>query len=74
MNLKCILELLRWNRSKVARLFGIDRATLRRDIDAGKDYVVVNNVVYREIGKLNKDSLKEIERLKLEEQFNSECG
>lgn len=74
MNLKSILDCLKWNQSKVARLFGIDRATLRRDIDAGRDYVVVNNTVYREIGKLNKDSLKEIERLKLEEQYNSECG
>lgn len=74
INLEKLLIALRFNQSKVARFLGINRLTLRNDIKAERNYLIVDGVVYKSIGKARMYELSEIEKLKIEEQYNRECG
>lgn len=74
MNLSKLLVFFRGNKSKVAKLLRIERLTLRKSMAQGRDYIIVDGMVYKSMRKINLDHLSEIERLRLEDHFNSECG
>lgn len=74
MNLSKLLIFFRGNKSKVAKLLRIERLTLSRHIEQGRDYIIIDGMVYKSMTKINLDHLSEIERLRLEDHFNSECG
>lgn len=74
INLNKLMAHFRRNKSAVSRVLGVTRLTLRTDIKKGRDYIVVNGVVYKSIGKANTEHLHELDRLHLEEEFNRECG
>ena len=74
MNLKELMTYFRRNQSAVSRVLGVTRLTLRTDIRKGRNYIVVDGIVYKSIGKANTEHLHELDRLHLEEEFNRECG
>lgn len=74
MNLKELMTYFRRNKSAVSRVLGVTRLTLRTDIKKGRDYIVVDGIVYKSIGKANTEHLHELDKLYLEERFNRECG
>ena len=74
MNLNKLMTYFRRNQSAVSRVLGVTRLTLRTDIRNGRNYIVVDGIVYKSIGKANTEHLHELDRLHLEEEFNRECG
>lgn len=74
MNLSKLLKFFRGNKTKVAKLLRIERLTLRKHMDQGREYIIIDGMIYKSMSKINLDHLSEIERLRLEEHFNSECG
>ncbi len=74
MNLKELMTYFRRNQSAVSRVLGVTRLTLRTDIKKGRDYIVVDGIVYKSIGKANTEHLHELDRLHLEYEFNRECA
>ena len=74
MNLNKLMTYFRRNQSAVSRVLGVTRLTLRTDIRKGRNYIVVDGIVYKSIGKANTEHLHELDRLHLEEEFNRECG
>jgi len=74
MNLNKLMTYFRRNKSAVSRVLGVTRLTLRTDINKGRDYIVVNSVVYKSIGKANTEHLHELDKLHLEDEFNRERG
>ena len=74
MNLKELFKYFRCNQSAISRVLGITRLTLRNSIRDDRNYIIIDGVVYKSIGKVRTDHLDEMDRLYLEERFNSECG
>lgn len=74
MNLNQLMGYFRRNHSAVSRVLGVTRLTLRTDLKKGRNYIIIDGVVYKSIGNANTEHLHELDRLHLEEQFNSECG
>ena len=74
MNLNQLMRYFRCNHSAIARVLGITRLTLRNSIRDNRNYIVIDGVVYKSIGKANTEHLHELDKLHLEALFNRECG
>lgn len=68
-NLDKLLQIVYGNQSKAARFLGLNRGTLRTDINDNTDIVVLNGKVYKEVGRADFRQLSETERLRLKEQL-----
>lgn len=71
MNLEKLMVIFRGNQTKLAKFLGINRGSLRTNMQDGNDYIVFNGKSYKQVGEIDWNQLTpEQKRI----HFENECG